>query len=866
MRHLISPDTGRLLTALLPLQYDVSWDITALHTELVTGRVTITAALQQGTTPLPLALHAKRGVVDVTSAVLTLQEHKGGAPVQLRAQWEWSPQAGEDAGHVRVFESVVRDINVIVTVGLEFAVRVPMFPDAPGFAMQGLYVARSGFGSSSSAGTAAGTRPQLLATQFQPTSARRAFPCVDEPAAKAVFIITVRAPQDWLILNNTSVVSVSASADATTTTTFAPTPAMAPYLVALVAAAPGQLVPGVSRTVEALHGIRRSPVIVRTWCRSDDEVYKTQLAADTAAGALVFMETLTEMAYPLGKLDLVSVDAFDSGAMENWGLMLFRPAALLAGRAASAAERYGVLSTVAHEVAHQWFGNQATCAWWDDLWLNEGFATLCAVWYAACGYDHATLKPAVFLTEALCPATSACPAWNVWVQWILTDGASALHDRAVVNAAAKVITDADIAAQFDGATYNRAAAVLRLVMLCMGVEAAIPALRVYLQTPVVTEDALWQCLGPAAQAVGAPWLRAAHLITIRAGGGVGGGTAPPAIGPTPLGLGRADTVTENLLFCMPAVIARGTWDKDAAQQAVLLALQLSPATGAAMLLDAQAALQAPDTSADVITVQLHVLRVVAGAGAGAGAKGACAQVMHVAAVFAGSVLRTIAETCGTAAVRIPKPGMTGRHSHDLDADRAIIQDVVAAIAPGTRWTKPQVLHAIWHSPVPTTVAAFEAVTATGCAQEWLPGAMATILGARVVAGANGADGSATDFDTVLAVVQKAANGMFVPDFMNGAADNGAALWQWLVSRGGWKSLHQFAVGKFGVRSVAEVMLHGALTSCGHAKGKTCVHAMQTLAAQPLLSPHEIAEWVYAAKTKLAAQQTIQSKVCPVLHS
>jgi aminopeptidase N len=255
----------------------------------------------------------------------------------------------------------------------------------------------------------------------------------------------------------------------------------------------------VSRTVEALHGIRRSPVIVRTWCRSDDEVYKTQLAADTAAGALVFMETLTEMAYPLGKLDLVSVDAFDSGAMENWGLMLFRPAALLAGRAAGAAERYGVLSTVAHEVAHQWFGNQATCAWWDDLWLNEGFATLCAVWYAACGYDHATLKPAVFLTEALCPATSACPAWNVWVQWILRDGASALHDRAVVNTAAKVITDADIAAQFDGATYNRAAAVLRLVMLCMGVEAAIPALRVYLQTPVVTEDALWQCLGPAAQ-------------------------------------------------------------------------------------------------------------------------------------------------------------------------------------------------------------------------------------------------------------------------------------------------------------------------------------------------------------------------------
>ena len=208
----------------------------------------------------------------------------------------------------------------------------------------------------------------MTATQFEATAARQAFPCLDEPAYKANFSMTVdNVPSTYTALSNMPVTSSGASPSypGTLRVSFAPSPRMSTYLLALVV---GPLIKSSAsfgaKTVTS-YGVDRAAT-------------RGQLdfATSVAAKIIPFYETLFNAPFPLPKMDMVSIPDFAAGAMENWGLITYRETALLASNtSSSAAELQRVAVVVSHELAHQWFGDLVTMEWWSSLWLNEGFAT-----------------------------------------------------------------------------------------------------------------------------------------------------------------------------------------------------------------------------------------------------------------------------------------------------------------------------------------------------------------------------------------------------------------------------------------------------------------------------------------------------------
>ncbi len=201
----------------------------------------------------------------------------------------------------------------------------------------------------------------VVVTQFESHYAREAFPCIDEPAAKATFevIITIPKESDDVVLSNMPIDTVIDN-----TITFLPTPRMSTYLLAWVI---GKFH---GKTVTNRHGVE-----ITTYCALNQDVDSVDFANEIAARSLEFYDDNFGVSYPLIKLDQVALPDFEAGAMENWGLVTYRESMLLASSDATLGTRKSVALTVAHELSHQWFGNLVTMKWWDDLWLNESFAT-----------------------------------------------------------------------------------------------------------------------------------------------------------------------------------------------------------------------------------------------------------------------------------------------------------------------------------------------------------------------------------------------------------------------------------------------------------------------------------------------------------
>ncbi|KAK9828032.1 hypothetical protein WJX81_003329 [Elliptochloris bilobata] len=299
-----------------------------------------------------------------------------------------------------------------------------------------------------------GVNHMLAGTQFQSQSARRAFPCFDEPALKAEFEVEFVSPPGVAALSNTREVGEPAAAPGGLVRhKYERTPAMSTYLVALVA---GNLT-SVNRSLP--HPDGGEARLVRVW-GTPDRGPELGLALNMSAAVLPAYEAMTGVPFALPKLDLVALPNFQGGGMENWGLILFPETSLLAGNASGIQQRRDVGEVVAHELAHMWFGDLVTMGAWGELWLNEGFAT----YFEALGATAAA--PDLPYLDGFAADTASVG---------LTADARNESTHALSQLSG-VDTSDEIEALFDAVTYQKGAAVLRMLRAYLTRNAAAPPL------------------------------------------------------------------------------------------------------------------------------------------------------------------------------------------------------------------------------------------------------------------------------------------------------------------------------------------------------------------------------------------------------
>lgn len=311
-----------------------------------------------------------------------------------------------------------------------------------------------------------GMHKKLIATQFESHHAREVFPCIDEPAAKATFDLKLIAPKDLTVIANTPLVSQHHKKDVTESE-FATTPRMSSYLLAFVI---GEM--------KYLQATTKKSVKVRTYATPGNEEF-TKFALSVAVKCLDFFDSYFATDYPLPKCDLVALPDFASGAMENWGCITFREQTLLVDPVNSTlSNKQYVAMVVAHELAHQWFGNLVTMEWWTDLWLNEGFAS----WIEYLAVDK------------------FFPDWQMWTQFIIDEQQQGLKLDALEHThPVEVSVDHpdEIRTIFDTISYSKGASVIHMLHRYLGPHDFREGLRYYLKKHAFsnarTED-LWQSL------------------------------------------------------------------------------------------------------------------------------------------------------------------------------------------------------------------------------------------------------------------------------------------------------------------------------------------------------------------------------------
>lgn len=296
-----------------------------------------------------------------------------------------------------------------------------------------------------------GQEKVMACTQFEVSDARKALPCWDEPEKKAIFSVILRVPRHLTAVSNMPIIAEEVLEGDLKKVTFDKTPIMSTYLLAFVV---GEM--------EYVEDVTSEGTLVRVYAPAGKKEHG-RFALKVARDCLPFFTEYFGIAYPLPKVDLLAIPDFAAGAMENWGCITYRETALLVDPDnSSAIHTTWVSLVVCHELAHQWFGNLVTMRWWDDLWLNEGFAT----WVEYLATDH------------------LFPEWNVWNQFVTMDMASAFSLDSLENShpiQQTVNTTAEADEMFDSISYSKGCALIRQLAEFLGLEKFRNGLRIYLK-------------------------------------------------------------------------------------------------------------------------------------------------------------------------------------------------------------------------------------------------------------------------------------------------------------------------------------------------------------------------------------------------
>ena len=321
--------------------------------------------------------------------------------------------------------------------------------------------------------TSDGQTKYLASTQMEPTDARRAFPCFDEPALKAKFTITLVSDKSMTCLSNMDVASeTDVQGGSKKAVKFNTSPLMSTYLVAFIV--------GHMNYIES-NSFR---VPIRVYATPDQDIEHGRFSLDLAARTLAFYEKAFDSEFPLPKMDMVAVPDFSAGAMENWGLVTYRIVdVLLDEKTSGASRKERIAETVQHELAHQWFGNLVTMDFWDGLWLNEGFATWMS-WYSC---------------------NSFYPEWKVWQTYVIDNlqGALSLDSLRSSHPIEVPVKRADDINQiFDAISYSKGSSVLRMISKYLGEDVFLQGVRDYIRKHAYgntqTGD-LWSALADASK-------------------------------------------------------------------------------------------------------------------------------------------------------------------------------------------------------------------------------------------------------------------------------------------------------------------------------------------------------------------------------
>ena len=403
----------RLLDIFTPNHYNLTLDLTRAEEKEFSGTVIISG----DSTSESISLHSKG--LTIQSATIDNQP----ADVSF----------GE-FDELRLFQPELKSGNHIVCINFSGTITD---------AMHGLYPCYF---------THDGVKKQLFATQFESHHAREVFPCVDEPAAKAEYDLTLVTQTGITVLGNMPVKFQKENSDSLTTT-FEETPRMSSYLLAFVI---GELHKKSART--------KSGVEVNVWATPAQNENTLDFALDIATRSIDFYDEYFGVKYPLPKSDHVALPDFSSGAMENWGLITYRESCLLADpELTSESSRRFIATVIAHELSHQWFGNLVTMNWWNDLWLNESFANMME--YAA--------------IDAL------QPDWRMWEDFATNEVTAALRRDSldgVQSVQADVNHPDEISTLFDPAiVYAKGGRLLVMVRKLIGEEAFRTGLKSYFE-------------------------------------------------------------------------------------------------------------------------------------------------------------------------------------------------------------------------------------------------------------------------------------------------------------------------------------------------------------------------------------------------